>query len=55
MSRVVTVQFVTAGGTPVPVDGGKIFAYSMPDFNYAGVRSAIPAAARNNASICAAA
>ena len=40
---VVTVQFVTSGGAPVPVDGGKIFAQSLPDYNYAGVRSVIPA------------
>ena len=40
---VVTVQFVTSGGTPVPVDGGKIIAYSLPDNNYTGVRSVIPA------------
>ena len=40
---VVTVQFVTSGGAPVPVDGGKIIAYSLPDYNYTGVRSAIPA------------
>lgn len=40
---VVTVQFVTSGGAPVPVDGGKIFAYSLPDYNYTGVRSVIPA------------
>ncbi len=40
---VVTVQFVTSGGAPVPVDGGKIIAYSVPDFNYTGVRSVIPA------------
>jgi len=40
---VVTVQFVTSGGAPVPVDGGKIIAFSLPDYNYTGVRSAIPA------------
>lgn len=40
---VVTVQFVTSGGAPIPVDGGKIIAYSLPDYNYAGVRSVIAA------------
>ncbi|HTY87080.1 MAG TPA: HYR domain-containing protein [Candidatus Acidoferrum sp.] len=40
---VVTVQFVTSGGVPLPVDGGKIIAYSLPDSSYAGVRSTIAA------------
>ena len=40
---VVTVHFVTSGGAPVPVDGGKIIAFSVPDYNYTGVRSVIPA------------
>jgi hypothetical protein len=40
---VVTVQFVDSGGAPVPVDGGKILAYSLPDFNSSGARSEIPA------------
>ena len=42
---VVTVQFVTSGGAAVPVDGGKIIAFSLPDYNYTGVRSAIQAGA----------
>jgi len=41
---VVTVHFVTPGGSPVAVDGGKIIATSVPDGNYSGVRSDIPAA-----------
>ena len=40
---VVTVQFVTSSGAAVPVDGGKIIAYTLPDYNYSGVRSEIPA------------
>jgi hypothetical protein len=40
---VVTVQFVTSGGVPVSVDGGNIIAYSVPDYNYSGYRSDIPA------------
>ena len=40
---VVTVQFVTSGGASVPVDGGKILAYSLPDNNGSGERSEIPA------------
>ncbi len=42
---VVTVQFVTSGGVPVSVDGGNIIAYSVPDYNYSGYRSDIPAGA----------
>ena len=40
---VVTVQFVTSGGAPVPVDGGQILAYSLPEYNNSGARSEIPA------------
>ena len=40
---VVTVRFVTSGGVPVTVDGGRIICYSLPDGNYSGVRSVIPA------------
>ena len=40
---VVTVQFVDSGGAPVPVEGGKILAYSLPDYNSSGARSEIPA------------
>ena len=40
---VVTVRFVTSGGAPITVDGGKIIAYGLPDFSYSGTRSDIPA------------
>ena len=40
---VVTVRFVTSGGVPITVDGGKIIAYGLPDFSYSGTRSDIPA------------
>jgi hypothetical protein len=40
---VVMVHFVTPGGVPIAVDGGKIFATSVPDGNYTGVHSDIAA------------
>ena len=42
---VVTVHFVTSGGAPITVDGGKIIAYGLPDFSNSGILSDIAAGA----------
>lgn len=40
---VVTVRFVTSGGSPVPVAGGQITAFDVPTGNYTGQRGTISA------------
>ena len=40
---VVTVQFVTASGTPVTVDGGRIIASDVATYEYTGLLDPMPA------------